>query len=85
MIMAREVIHLLKYLLGMSRARTQTSDSERECIGRHVPGAKRLVEIGVFEGVTTHVIADHMDVDAEFHGVDPFFRGRLGICWNSTN
>ncbi len=80
--MAKEFFHTLRYLIGLDSARTQTTERERECVAKHATDRKRLVEIGVFEGVTTHVICDRMSADADLYGVDPFFKGRLGICWN---
>ncbi|MBG87080.1 MAG: hypothetical protein CMO80_09300 [Verrucomicrobiales bacterium] len=80
--MAKEFIHTLLYLLGLHSARTQTSAAERAAVARHASGCKRLAEIGVFEGATTRVIADNMHPEAEFHGIDPFFKGRIGVCWN---
>jgi len=46
-----------------------------------LPGRKQIVEIGVFEGFTTRLLAEQSDKDAVVYGVDPFFAGRLGISW----
>jgi predicted O-methyltransferase YrrM len=46
-----------------------------------LPGAESAVEIGVFEGFTTRMLAERADADSIVYGVDPFFAGRLGICW----
>jgi predicted O-methyltransferase YrrM len=73
--------HFLKFLLNIEKAETQTTQAERNCIAKFAKGKKRCVEIGVFEGVTTGTIASVLDADAVLYGVDPFFAGRLGICW----
>jgi predicted O-methyltransferase YrrM len=79
--MARTAIHFAKYLLGLDEARTQTTEEERKAIFRHANGKRRAAEIGVFEGVTTRVIATALATDGILFGIDPFIRGRMGICW----
>jgi len=73
--------HWLLYSLSMQAANTQTSDAEREMIANYAKTSQSLLEIGVFEGVTTRVIAESMPATAELFAVDPFFRGRFGINW----
>jgi predicted O-methyltransferase YrrM len=73
--------HTIKYLLGLESAATQTTAAEREVIRQFAAGRKRGVEIGVFEGVSTCVIAESLARDGELIGIDPFFKGRLAICW----
>lgn len=79
--MARAFLHMLKCLMGLSEAQTQTTEAERECIKNYAVGKKRCVEIGVFEGVTTGTIASILEPDAILYAVDPFIAGRIGICW----
>lgn len=79
--MARAFIHLLRYFAGLDPAQTQTTLAERDCIARHARGKRRAVEIGVFEGVTTGVIAAALDPTGTLYAIDPFLAGRLGICW----
>lgn len=79
--MARSLLHMLRYMAGTDPAQTQTTESERACIKRYACGRKRCVEIGVFEGVTTGVIASTLDSDAILYAIDPFIAGRAGICW----
>jgi predicted O-methyltransferase YrrM len=73
--------HYVAVALGAGVPHTQTSKEERDLLTRHLPGRKRIVEVGVFEGFTTRVLVDASDPDAVLYGVDPFFPGRLGICW----
>ena len=74
-------LHYLSWLIGLSGAVTQTTEAERECLVRHASGRKALVEIGVFEGVTTYVLREAMAHDGVLYAVDPFFRGRLGVSF----
>src|SRR6185369_5527342 len=79
--MGKTVKHFLRYLLGLESAHTQTSEAERGALVRHAKGRKRLVEIGVYEGFTTAILAQAMAPDGVLHAIDPFLSGRLGICW----
>lgn len=79
--MVRTLLHVLKYFLGLEPAASQTTKAERVAVGRYLAGRKCLVEIGVFEGVTTAAIGQGLDEGAVLYGIDPFFAGRLGICW----
>lgn len=82
--MAKAFTHLIKYLLGLDQASTQTTQKERDAISRLAKGKKRVVEIGVYEGVTTGVIAKALNNDAILYGIDPFITGRIGICWGKA-
>jgi predicted O-methyltransferase YrrM len=75
------VLHYARVLARLDQPQTQTTRAERELLVSFLPGAKRVVEIGVFEGFTTRILAERADADAIVYGVDPFFAGRLGICW----
>lgn len=72
-------LHYLRWTLGLDEAETQTTTTERACLAKHATGRRALVEIGVFEGVTTRVLRDVMAADGVLFAVDPFFTGRLGV------
>lgn len=74
--------HCIRYLLGAEPAATQTTAAERDLLARFARGASRLLEIGVYEGASTRIIADAMPPTATLYAVDPFFAGRFGICWS---
>ncbi|MBI3316617.1 MAG: class I SAM-dependent methyltransferase [Candidatus Omnitrophica bacterium] len=74
--------HTLLYFLKIHEAHTQTTQKEREALSKYSSGKKKAVEIGVYEGVNTRIIAQHLDSQGVLYAVDPFFRGRIGICWN---
>lgn len=73
--------HYLCVVTGFQQAHTQTTDLERATLGRYAASASSAAEIGVFEGVTTKVIAEAMHSSGILYGIDPFFPGRLGICY----
>jgi predicted O-methyltransferase YrrM len=75
------VLHYARFVVGLDEPQTQTTMAERELLAAFLPGAKRIVEIGVFEGRTTRMLVECADSDAVIYGIDPFFRGRLGISW----
>ncbi len=77
----KSALHYARVILGIDEPQTQTTSAERELLASFLPGAKRIVEIGVFEGLTTRMLAERSDSDAVIYGIDPFFTGRLGISW----
>ena len=77
----KTVAHYLGVLRGAELPQTQTSEVERAVLCTHLRDKKRIVEIGVFEGFTTRVLAENSDPDAIIYGIDPFFGGRIGISW----
>ena len=79
--MADTVLHLIRYLLGREPAESQTTVAERRALARHAAGRRVVAEIGVFEGLTSAVLARAMALDGTLYCIDPFFPGRIGICW----
>jgi predicted O-methyltransferase YrrM len=79
--MGKVFAHYLRVLFGSELPHTQTTQAERDLLTAHLPGRKRIVEIGVFEGFTTRLLAQHSDPDATVYAVDRFFTGRIGISW----
>jgi predicted O-methyltransferase YrrM len=76
------VSHYLKVLMGREEPLTQTSVDERQSLAKYATGAGLAVEIGVFEGVNTALIAGVLEKEGVLYGIDPFFKGRLGICYS---
>ena len=72
-------IFLLQYT-RLKSAISQTTESERACLSRYAAGKRLLVEVGVFQGVTTRLLRQAMDPSATLFGIDPFFKNRLGVC-----
>lgn len=77
----RTFAHYLAVLAGRALPRTQTTPAERDLLAQLLPGRRHVVEIGVFEGFTTRILAERSDPAAKVYGVDPFFTGRLGVSW----
>lgn len=77
----KTALHCLRVLAGLDRPQTQVTDAENKALTSYLPGRKKIVEIGVFEGGTTHLFAERSDDDAVVFGIDPFVKGRLGISW----
>lgn len=75
--------HFMKWCCGIDAPTTQTTARERECLAKHATGKRRLVEIGVWEGVTARQIRQNMSPSATYFAVDPYPRGRLGFSTQS--
>lgn len=80
--MPKAFLHLIRYCLSLDSAETQTTQAERTTVAKYATGRLRAAEIGVFEGVTTGVIAQALDERGELYAIDPFIVGRVGICWS---
>lgn len=74
--------HFIKVRLGLSAPHTQTTSSERSVLEKYAKNASVGIEIGVFEGVNTSLIAKNMKADGMLYGIDPFFKGVTGICYS---
>lgn len=75
----RPLPHFLLWLAGARGAETQTTARERAALASRAAGRRRIVEIGVWHGVTTAVLREAMAPDGELWAVDPFPPGRLGV------
>ena len=75
----RVLIHYLGWVIGLAGPETQTTEAERECLVRYASGRRRLVEIGVWHGLTTSRLRSVMATDGVLSAVDPFPPGRLGF------
>lgn len=71
--------HYIAWKVGLASATTQTTTAERDCLARHAAGRRRLVEIGVWHGVTTRRLRAAMHPQGVLSAVDPFPAGRLGF------
>lgn len=79
--MASALLHMVRYKLGIDKPNTQTTAVERNTIQKYASGAATAVEIGVFEGVNTVTIAGSLSGQGKLYAIDPFFTGRLGVCY----
>jgi predicted O-methyltransferase YrrM len=77
----RVTTHFTLWLAGLAQAETQTTAGERGCLAKHAAGRQRLVEVGVWHGVTTRVLRAVMDPSATLWAVDPYPVGRLKLSF----
>lgn len=75
----RVLSHYVAWTMGLAPATTQTTTAERDCLARYATGRRRLVEIGVWHGVTTRRLRAAMHAQGILSAVDPFPVGRLGF------
>jgi predicted O-methyltransferase YrrM len=75
----RVLSHYIAWTIGLAPATTQTTCAERDCLARYAAGRRRLVEIGVWHGVTTRRLRAAMHPNGVLSAVDPFPVGRLGF------
>lgn len=73
------LIDFFLWKLGLKSAETQTSTEERACLSKHVRARERVVEIGVWHGVTTCVLRNAMSTGGVLFAVDPYPTGLLGF------
>lgn len=78
------LIHYLRFSIGLDKPHTQTTARERDTIAKYAKGCRKCVEIGVYEGINTVTIAKAiMDIEnSQLFAIDPFFKGRLGVCYH---
>ncbi len=75
------LVHFISCYLGIDKPHSQTTENEKKAISKYAAGSKCAVEIGVYEGVNTVNIAGTINSDAVLYAIDPFVKGRLGICY----
>jgi predicted O-methyltransferase YrrM len=77
----KTLIHALKCLMGAEDADTQTSEKEQMTLSQLAKDKMKVLEIGVFEGHSTKLLAESMSPSGELYAIDPFFKGKLGISY----
>lgn len=75
----QSLIHMLKFACGVEGAYSQVTDRELEMLLRYSRDAQTICEIGAYEGRTSVALA--AGTNGNVYSIDPFFRGRLGICY----
>jgi predicted O-methyltransferase YrrM len=75
----RSLVHLLKFAIRLEAADSQVTDQELEMLVRYSRDARTICEIGCYEGRTSVALAG--GTAGNVYSIDPFFRGRLGICY----
>jgi predicted O-methyltransferase YrrM len=75
------ITHFLFWKIGLLNSQTQTSQLERDCLSFFVNNCSKVVEIGVWHGVTTCVLRKGMNQNGVLFAVDPYYPGRLGFSF----
>lgn len=75
------MVHFISCYLGFDKPHSQTTENEKKAISKYAANSKAAVEIGVYEGVNTVNIAKQINSGALLYAIDPFVKGRLGICY----
>jgi predicted O-methyltransferase YrrM len=63
----------LKFFAGLRKAHTSVSAAEHELLAGLASGKRCIVEVGVFEGVTSTIFCRVMEPAGRLYLVDPFF------------
>jgi predicted O-methyltransferase YrrM len=71
--MARHSIEFLRYLMGLRGPRTALTAAETEQLRALGAGATIAIEVGVYEGATSAVLAAALAPTGTLYLVDPFF------------
>ncbi len=74
-------IRYLRVLLNLNGPETQTSKKEQEVIKKYCANKSKAIEIGVYEGYNTALIAGSLKPTGHVFGIDPFIKGRFGISF----
>lgn len=75
------LMHFMKVAIGIDAPSTQTTRAEQAIITYYCTNKEKAVEIGVFEGLNTSIIAKALKPSGTVFGIDPFFTGRLNISY----
>ena len=74
-------LHWLLHRLRLQRGCSLTRRTEHAMLQHFASGKRRLVEIGVFEDITSRVLREAMASDGKLWCIDPFPCGRLGFSY----
>jgi len=77
----KTLLHLIRYAIGIDSPNSQVTEAELEMLLRYSQGAQRICEIGCFEARTSVALATNAP-ESRVYSVDPFSKGRLGICYS---
>ncbi|MGN6214153.1 class I SAM-dependent methyltransferase [Parafilimonas sp.] len=77
----KSLMHCLKCIINIDQPKTQTTTNEQEAMYKYLKTARRIAEIGVYEGFNTSQFALHSPSDALVYAIDPFLKGSLKISY----
>ena len=76
----KTLLHLIRCVVRVDFPNSQVTEAELQMLLRHSRGAQRICEIGCFEARTSVALATNAP-NGRVYSVDPFSKGRLGICY----
>jgi hypothetical protein len=76
----QSLLHCVRFILGLDSAASQVTDRELEMLLRYSRDARIICEIGCYEAKTS--VAFARNITGAVYSVDPFYKGRLGICYS---
>lgn len=74
-------MHFLKVFLGKDLPGTQTTKAEQQALVYYSRNKLVAIEIGVFEGFNTALIASELSSGGIIYGVDPFIANKFGFSY----
>ena len=66
-------VNFLKFVIGLRKPETSVSAVEQQLLRDLARNKSCIVEVGVFEGATSHVLCSEMHPEGKIYLVDPFF------------
>ena len=75
----KSLLHLIRFYVGFDQPFSQVTSRELEMLVHYSSDAKVICEIGCYEGKTAVALAQNSQ--GKVYSVDPFFKGRLQICY----
>lgn len=72
-------LQFVQYWFNLAPASTQTSRPERDCLRKHATNRRRLVEIGVWQGVNSRSFREVMAENGILLAIDPYPRSFFGF------
>ena len=67
------IVLFLKYLFGARKPYSSLSSGERKLLSDIAKNARYIIEVGVFEGVTSKLFCEAMKNDGTIFLIDPYF------------
>jgi predicted O-methyltransferase YrrM len=77
----KALAHFVRFLIGVDQPDSQVTDRELSLLRKYASDSRTIVEIGCYEGKTSVALAEASPRLEKLYSVDPFLRGRLGVCY----
>ena len=77
----KALAHFVRFVIGVDQPDSQVTERELSLLRKYASESRTIVEIGCYEGKTSAALAEASPHLETLYSVDPFLRGRLGICY----